>query len=191
MLIQVVALVLQAASAPGGGDAATPATVQIARLYDEICLQTFPIDAQVDALMMRKRAIPMTADEVKVTLRDDPGRGWWLDDGDRRYTIVLELPPFHACSVRGNVGSGAIDLGAYREVVTRFKAAHAGFAPQPPLDSDQGDIHIHAESEFRSPATGLGEQLMVIDQHITNAERRARGETGSVLRFVHQIRTRD
>ena len=30
--------------------------------------------------------------------------------------------------------------------------------------------------------------LMMIDQNITNAERRAKGETGTVLRFVHQIR---
>ena len=157
-------------------------------LYDEICLKTFPIDEQVDALMAKKGAKPLTPDEVKVTLRDDPGRAWWIKDGERTYSVFLELPPFHACSVRGNVGSGVRDLTGYRAAVDAFKASHRGFATQPPMDADQGDIHIHAETEFRALPGGTGEQLMVIGQHITNAERRAKGETGTVLRFVHQIR---
>lgn len=161
---------------------------KMAALYDEICLRTFPIDEHVDALMARKGATALTPDQVKVTLRDDPGRAWWIKDGERTYSVFLELPPFHACSVRGNVGSGTRDLTGYRAAVDAFKASHRGFATQPPMDADQGDIHIHAETEFRELPDGTGEQLMMIDQSITNAERRAKGETGTVLRFVHQIR---
>ena len=36
-------------------------------------------------------------------------------------------------------------------------------------------------------ADGRRESLMVIDQHITDPARRAAGETGTEVRFVHQI----
>jgi hypothetical protein len=159
-------------------------------LYDEVCLQTFPIDGQVDALMAGKGATPLTSDQVRVTLRDDPGRGWYVTQGGRTYTVFLELPPFHACSVRANVGSTPYDLGRYRVVADAFASAHPGFKAQPPMDGDQGAIQMHGETEYRDLPGGGSESLMVIDQHITDPARRAKGETGVVLRFVHQIMTR-
>lgn len=186
MLMLLATLLSPAQAAPPQG--ATDLTDMVA-LYAEICLATFPIDDQVDVLMARKGAKPLTADEVKITLRDDPGRAWAVEAGGRSYSVFLELPPFHACSVRANVGGGPLDLASYRAAADTFKRAHRGFTPQPPMDVGQGDIHIHADSEYRQLPGGAGEQLMVIDQHITNPERRAKGETGAVLRFVHQIRT--
>lgn len=183
MPIMLAALLLQAAP---------PVTVmdRMAALYDEICLQTFPIDTQLDALMARKGAQPMTPEQVKVTLRDDPGRGWWLTDNGKTYTVMLELPPYHACSVRTNLPAGTLDLSAYDAVAKRFTATHAGFARQPPMDADQGDLHLHADSEYRTLPGGGGEHLMVIDQQINDPKRRAAGETGHVLRFVHQLTTK-
>lgn len=157
-------------------------------LYDELCLRTFPIDEQLDALMARKGAKAMTPEQVKVTLRDDPGRGWFLKDASRTYSIVLELPPYHACSVRAGIGSGTPDLSGYRSVAAAFATDHKGFTAQKPVDADAGDIHIHAESDFRALPGGTGEHLMVIAQTVINPARRAKGETGTELRFVHQIR---
>lgn len=182
MSIMLAALLLQAA--PPAAD-----LQRMAALYDEICLQTFPIDGQLDALMAKKGAQPMTPEQVKVTLRDDPGRGWWLTDNGRTYAVMLELPPFHACSVRTKLPAGSLDLSAYKVVAKRFTTTHAGFTTQPPMDADQGDLRLHGDSEYRTLPGGGGEHLMVIDQHVHDPQRRAAGETGQSLRFVHQLTT--
>jgi hypothetical protein len=74
---------------------------RMAALYDEVCLKAFPDDAAVDRLMAEKGAAPLTPEQAQITLRGDPGRGWLLKDGERNIQIMLELPPFHACSVPG------------------------------------------------------------------------------------------
>jgi len=184
MPMLLAALLGSAQAAP----AAAPDLTDMVALYDEICLRTFPIDEQLDALMASKGAKAMTPEQVKVTLRDDPGRGWSLKHGGRTYTIFLELPPFHACSVRVGIGGGTPDLTGYRTAAAAFTADHKGFTAQKPMDVDRGDIHIHAEADFRTLPGGTGEQLVVIAQTITDPARRAKGETGTELRFVHQIK---
>jgi hypothetical protein len=56
-----------------------------------------------------------------------------------------------------------------------------------PYDTDYGDIHVHAVGEQRVLSDGGRESLFIFDQHITDPKRRAAGETGFVLRFVHQF----
>ena len=99
-MILMAAALLAGMVQQGASDPADGMVRRITALYDEACLQAFPNDDQIDALMARKGATPLTPDEVKVTLRDDPGRGWRLKDGERNVLIFLETPPFHACSVR-------------------------------------------------------------------------------------------
>lgn len=172
--------------------AETPTTDPVARmaaLYDEVCLQTFPIDEQVDALMARKGATPLTPAEVKTTLRDDPGRGWVIDDGDRKIQIMLELPPYHACSVRRGIGGAKPDMASYQAVADRFKATRRGFALGATYDRDIDAISVHIVSDQRALSAGIVETLMVVDQHVTDPAKRAEGQTGVELRFVHQIRT--
>lgn len=180
----LLATLLLQATAPAATD-----LTRMAVLYDETCLRSFPNDDALGALMAKRGATPLSAAEVQVTLRDDPGRGWRLTDGGRPYLVFLELPPFHACSVRSGVGGGTPDLAPYRAVVAAFKAKNLGFTAQQPADLDQGDIHIHAESEYRQLPGGTGEQLIVVAQHITDPDRRAKGEDGTELRFVRQIKT--
>ena len=180
-------LVLMAVAAAGATP--DPVLARMVALYDEICLQSFPIDAAVDALMAKKDARPLTADEVKVTLRDDPGRGWAIKDGERTITVFIELPPYHACSVRRGTDAGFADLGAYRTVADPFEAAHRGFAPMAPMEGDLGDIHVHAIGEQRTLPGGGAESLFVFDQHITDPAKRNAGQTGVEVRFVHQIKT--
>ena len=156
-------------------------------LYDEVCLQTFPIDAEVDALMARKGATPLTPEQVRITLVNDPGRGWMLTDGDREVLIFVEMPPYHACSVRRFTPAGFADLGAYRAVVDPYEASHPDFAPVQPYDTDRGNLHIHAIGEKRPLPTGGAETLYVFDQHINDPTKRAAGQTAVNVRFVHQI----
>lgn len=182
MLILMAAMLAETTPPPGD------VVGRMATLYDEVCLQTFPIDEQVDALMARKGATPMPAADVKVSLRDDPGRGWYVKDADRTITVLLELPPFHACSVRGGP-PGPHDLSAYRRVTDAFKASHRGFAPQPAMDATIKGIRMHADLDARPLPGGSGEILMVIDQTIVDPKALTPGETATPLRFVHQIRS--
>lgn len=178
----LVALALVAATGLATSDARLS---RMTSLYEQICLKAFPDDKAVEALMTKLSARELTPDEVKVTMRDDPARGWNLEE-DGSASVWLEFPPFHACSVRWNAPEiGRLD--EYRAVADRYEASIGGFRPIDPLDGDQGDIHIHAVGEQRILPNGTSESLFIFDQQITDARRRAARETGVVLRFVHQF----
>ena len=166
--------------------AVDPRAGRMAALYGEVCLRAFPDYAAVDRVMAGKGATALTPEEVRVTLRADPGRGWSLADGDRQVLVFLELPPFHACSVRWSAPAGATDLSAYRAAIAPLAGAGSGFRAIPPQEADMGPIHISATGLERSLAGGGIETLFVIDQHITDPARRAAGETGVSRRFVRQ-----
>ena len=177
-------LILLAALAGASADADARFS-RMTALYDEVCLRAFPEDRAVEAVMAARHTRPLTADQVKVTMGDDPARAWWVE-GDGNATVWLELPPFHACSVRWNAPALS-DMSEYQAIAARYEAKSGGFRPINPMNSDHGPIHIHAVGEqLRSP-DGSAESLFVIDQQITDPARRAAGETGYSIRFVHQI----
>lgn len=153
-------------------------------LYEQACLKAFPDDKAVESLMKAQDARELSPDEVKVTMGNDPARGWELKGGGA--TVWIEFPPFHACSVRWNT-SEVGDLGAYRQAADAYERGLAGFRPMAPMDANQGAIHIHAIGDQRVLQGQGAESLMVIDQHISDPKRREAGETGVVLRFVHQF----
>jgi hypothetical protein len=156
-----------------------------AELYDEICLRAFPDDQAVESAAKAHGATAMSPEDVKITLRDDPGRAWTLADDSA--TIWLELPPYHACSIRWN-STAKPDYGAYRKLADRYERRIGGFtAVDPPYDADIDGIHIHATGEQRRLANGGMESLFIFEQNLTDPARRAAGETGYVLRFVHQL----
>jgi hypothetical protein len=156
----------------------------MATLYEQVCLKAFPDDKAVETLMKSQDARELTPEEVKVTMRNDPARGWELKD--RGATVWVEFPPFHACTVRWNASQvGALD--AYRAVADAYETARKGFEPFDALNADQGAIHIHMVGERRTLPDRSAESLMVIDQRINDPARRATGETGVSLRFVHQL----
>ena len=173
-----LALLAPAASAPADEQLA-----RMAALYEEVCLKDFPDDRAVEAAMRARNAAELTPDEVKVTFRDDPGQAWKLEDEGA--TVWLEFPPYHACSVRWNA-SEIGDLSSYRSIALQYEKQRGGFAPMDSMEADAGDFHIHGTGEWKF-ASGIRESLLVIDQHITNPKRRAAGETGFVLRLVHQF----
>jgi hypothetical protein len=177
-------LVLAALLAGASTIAADQKLPRMVALYDQACLKAFPDDKAVEALMSARNARPLTPDEVKATMRDDPSRGWELHGEDA--TVWIEFPPFHACSVRWNA-SEIGDLREYRAIAAKYERALGGFQPIDPLDGDQGSIHVHAVGEQRILQDRSAESLFIFDQHITDPARRAAGETGVVVRFVHQF----
>lgn len=163
--------------------------VRMTALYDEVCLRAFPDDGAVAAMMTAKGATSLTPAQVKVTLRDDPGRGWAIADGERHVFVFVEEPPFHTCSVRWTMAADPIELSGYRAVADRYEAAATDFAPMPTYETDRDGFHIHAVGKQRQKQGGGFESLFLFDQHVTDAKRRAAGETRIDFRFVHQIRS--
>lgn len=153
-------------------------------LYEKVCLNAFPDDEAVEAIMTTQNVRELTPAEVKVTMRDDPARGWALEAENA--TVWVEFPPFHACSVRWNTPQVG-NLQSYRAVAEKYESNLSGFHPMPPYEVDQGNIHIRATGEKRILPDQSTESLFVIDQRITDPDRLAAGETGVVLRFVHQF----
>jgi hypothetical protein len=153
-------------------------------LYEQVCLEAFPNDIAVETLMKAQNARELSPDEVKVTMGDDPARGWELKGGGA--TVWVEFPPFHACSVRWNT-TQVSSLGEYRGIADRYESTRSRFEPMETADIDRGDIHIHAVGERRTLPSEAVESLLVIDQRIIDPKRREAGETGVVLRLVHQF----
>jgi hypothetical protein len=155
-------------------------------LYETACLKTFPDDAALDTLMAARSAMPLSAEDVKVTLRDDPGRAWQIGEGAERMFVFLELPPYHACSVRFMMPDAQYDLAGYRAVERRYMG-NADYTDINPLEGEQGDLHLRLVGKQRKLADAT-ETLMIVDQHVTDIARRKAGETGVSLRFVRQIK---
>ena len=179
----VLAALAQVAANPG-----PPTVAAMVSLYDEVCLRTFPDDAAVDRAMAKHKAIALTPEQVKVTLHDDPGRGWVVKGKGQPVMVMLELPPFHACSVRALAGDGPHDLTALKTVTEAYKRTHPGFTAEPVFEGERGGIRIRAENEVRRLPDGTADSLMVIDQRVTDPAQLGPGQTAAPLRFVHQLK---
>ena len=162
-----------------------PVLARMTALYDEVCVQTFPIDSAVDQLMAGKQAAVLTPDQVAIYLKSDPGRGWRVADGDDHFIVTVESQPFHACTVRRWTRGGFADMTVYRAIADGFEANHAGFAPMKPYDADISGVRSHAVGEARMLPGGGAEALYAFDNH--DAAAGARGAPDVEVRFVHQI----
>jgi hypothetical protein len=154
-------------------------------LYDEVCLKSFPDDAVVDAAMAAKGATPLTRKQVEIYLHDDPGRGWWLADGDEKLTITVEAHPCHACSVRRQTPAGFADLAPYQTLADVFEAPTGGFVKMKPTNINVGDITSHVIGEQRIAGDGSAEALYVFSN--TPAKPQDGTGAGAEVRFVHQL----
>ncbi len=179
----LASMLLALVSATGASEA-DQSFSNMATLYEQVCLKAFPDDKAVESLMKAQEARELSPGQIKVTMGNDPARAWELKGGGA--TVWIEFPPFHACSVRWNT-SQVGDLGTYRKAAATYERSRGGFKPMAPIEADQGAIHIHAVGDQRMLEDHGAESLMVIDQQISDPKRREAGETGVVLRFVHQF----
>ena len=178
---------LVSASQPAAAHQVDPVVGRMLVLYDEVCLRAFPDDVAVDALMEQKGAEPLTPEQVSVTFNDDPGRGWLVPDDDRRIQVMLELPPFHACSVRRRTESGLGDPAAYNSLIEPFIAARPGFERADPYSAELNGMSITATVLRRETAEGIAENLLVVEQRGLTEEGSSQDSPLVDLRFVHQL----
>ena len=180
----MITLLILAAAAAEPSAQSVPQIADMAQLYEELCLRAFPDDKAVEEMALARGGKVLSEADVKITMGDDPAKAWVLPTGN--VTIWIEFPPYHACSVRWSTPTLG-SFAAYEAIAAKYETEVGGFQPIAPLGGDQGDIHIHAVGEQRIlPNKGV-ESLFVFDQSISNPTRRAAGDTGFSLRFVHQF----
>ena len=156
-------------------------------VYDQVCLRAFPDDKAVDSAVTLLGATAMTKKEVRIYLHDDPGRGWRLDSKGTVFTILVEAPPYHACSVRLHVAEPFTDMGGYPALTAAFEKARGdGFEAIPPYDADIEDTHTHATGEQRINPDQSAESFF----YFVNTPRKPSAD-GAEVRFVHQIASPD
>lgn len=156
-------------------------------IYDMICLRTFPDDARLDAAMGRlPGARALTADEVRTYLKDDPGRGWIMDNGTSRIVITIEAPPFHACAVRMPHTDGALDDAMWRrQVASAEERAGGGFQTMAPREVPVGEMKSAVIGDQRRNADGSAEAFYLF--RTSPADPALAPTTGVELRMVHQL----
>ncbi|MEO9131820.1 MAG: hypothetical protein ABI240_11495 [Sphingomonas sp.] len=185
-------IALLAVSAPAGQAVADDGVLtRMTALYDEVCLKTFPDDGAVAAAMTAKGAVVMKPAALQIYLHDDPGRGWTIADGDSKFTVTVEAPPYHACSVRRMTMSGFTDLAPYYAVSEPYERAAGGYSKVKPMDMQLGMISSHATGEQKVARDGSAESLFVFSNTPNDSAERAKGLTGVEVRFVHQFMSKD
>ena len=159
-----------------GAAASAEADQQMERmtaLYEEVCLKAFPDDKAVEVAMRSRKARELTPEEVKVTMRDDPGRGWELKD--KSASVWLEFPPYHACSVRWNTPELGDLAWCSRCGAALPATARRLCAPMKTMEHDMATFTSGPLGKRRRLANGSWETMYVFDQRITDAKRRAAG----------------
>jgi hypothetical protein len=188
MIVSVLALALQAAapaeppSPPAGG-----ALRGLVASFDMLCNRVFPDDERIAAAMARIPAMkPLTARQLRIYLKDDPGRGWIAGDGTSNMVVTIESPPFHACAVRMPQTDGAIDEAMWRSVVDAAEArAGGGFTRMPPQSFLIGDLRSAVIGDQRRNPDGSAEAFYLF--RTAPADPVKATGYGVELRLVHQI----
>jgi hypothetical protein len=154
-------------------------------LYDELCLRAFPDDDAVARAVARYDARPLSPDQVRRFLHDDPGIGWEVRGRTGPFNVTIEQsPPYHACAVRTLTVSGFADLGPYQALAARYEQG-GGFERITPMDRDVGDVHVVGGRERRIGPGDSSESLLVMLTSAAEAYR-TRGHTAIEVRFAHQ-----
>lgn len=97
-----------------------PVSLEMTDLFSSYCLDKFPNDAALDQFAKDQGDAPMTGDEVKRVLHDDPGHGWHLKTALGTYTLTIEAPPYHACGVRRAQKTGLSSAQPYMALVKSY-----------------------------------------------------------------------
>lgn len=159
------------------------------RMFDMICNHVFPDDARIAAGMSKiPGARALTPDELRIYLKDDPGRGWTMPAGTSRIVVTIEAPPVHACAVRIGNTDGIIDEGRWQQLLTAAQARSGGdFTVMPPQTFAVGDLRTEASGVQKQAADGSAEAYYLLRTSPKNPAA-ARGY-GVELRMVRQLVT--
>lgn len=189
MIVTMFALALQAATPPGPAPTAAAAGPLrgLISTFDSVCNRVFPDDERIASVMARIPTMkPLTPEQLRVYLKNDPGRGWIADDGTSSIVITVESPPVHACAVRMPQTSGAIDEAMWRSVIEAAEArAGGGFTRMPPRSFVVGDVRSTVIGDQKQNPDGSAEAFYLFRTTPTDPAK-ARGY-GVELRLVHQI----
>ncbi len=103
---------------------APPADVtELASMFSDLCIGSFPDENKVQAFLTSKAATSMSAQEVQRYLHSDPGRGWYIQTPVALYGVTIENPPFHTCAIRRMTPEGAATPGTH--AVAQAEKAYA------------------------------------------------------------------
>jgi hypothetical protein len=85
---------------PNGKPVDVKGVSELVDTFLDLCLNTFPDDNAVATKVKAAGHSPLSDQQVRQFLHDDPGRGWLINRGDTVLALTIELPPFHSCAVR-------------------------------------------------------------------------------------------
>lgn len=128
----------------------TPAG-QMADLYRQACLVSFPDRASFDRLIQSEHAVPMSALGVLKIVGGPHGEGWTVRVGTHSYQIVLQDPPYPSCAVRSTMARDSSPAAKYQDVLSQY-ANSKSLTPGDPqvINQPVGD-----DGEMRMSSTGL------------------------------------
>ena len=158
---------------------------EMTALYRDACIAAFPDDDAVAALMTKRGARAMDEAEVVRLLHQDAGIGWSLRGRGTLYHVTIELPPYHACTVRSTTRAGFDDLAPYHALLAEVEKDWADVQHVPPRQLG-GTITQEISGDGRLRPDGSSEMLILGVGRITDPEARA-ALPGVEVRFVHQI----
>ncbi len=156
-------------------------------LYQTLCLDAFPDDAAVETALRARDAVPLSDQQVHDILHGDQGKGWLVTAAGTRFTVTIELPPFHACGVRTMMRAGMTDPAPYRALLDRYEHDKGKFRASPPKGFDQGALHSIGSVEGRVTPEGLIEAMIQVSTTLTDPVKRETGQTATEVRLVHQL----
>jgi hypothetical protein len=133
-------------------------------IFDMVCGRVFPDEARIATAMARIPGTrPLTPDEVRTYLKDDPGRGWIMPAGSSQIVVTIEAPPIRSCAVRITNTDGVIDERKWQELLTAAQArSGGGFVTLPPQTFEVGDIRSQASGVQKQGAGGAAEAIYLI-----------------------------
>jgi hypothetical protein len=169
---------------------------EIAEIYTSFCIEKFPDASAIGSLAKARKAAPLGQDQVKRFLHSDPGNGWTLHDGTGDYIILLEDPPYRACSVRRMTPSGVNDVKPYVAAVNAYIARKNGkLVGIPPSQNKTPDNIADISTYGYGMLDANGKPVETFAVILTNyhghapadEQAAAAGGVGVEVRMVHQI----
>lgn len=185
MIAALFAIALQSAAAPAAP--AVPGDGQM-RVFDMLCNRLFPNDAQVEAAMAKLHgARALTAAELRIYLKDDPGRGWDIPMTDgSRMIVTIEAPPYHACAVRVTHTDGRVDERAWKRLLTAAEArGGGGFVAVPVRSATFGNVRSEISGIQKQRLEGGAEAFYLF--RTTPIDPARHPDYGVELRMVRQL----